>query len=1112
MTNFITNSPEKKFKTRLIELIKYSEEMKFLIGFFYFSGIDELYEGLANNSEVQLKILVGMNVDKFNHQLIEYSYDDPEASDNEKSEKYFAEIRESLSSENFDTREFYERISFFIQMIKEDRILIRKTREPNHAKIYLFHDEDNPYKKKMFITGSSNLTKPALTTQAEFNVEISDYGTEETEAYFDDLWVDSIEITEYEETKQRLIEVVEKGTQVREITPFEAYVLVLKTYLESFEENEIRDSLIKTLEDNDFIPYQYQLDAVKQALSIIEKNNGVIVADVVGLGKTVIACCVAKELGKRGIVLCPPALIGDRNKDEGWLSYLEKFKLTDWEVRSIGDLEKTSEFVRKVNDIEVVVIDEVHRFRNQDTKSYELLKNICRDKIVIMLTATPFNNRPADILSLIKLFITPKKSTITLQNNLVSMFRTFKTVFDYLSYIKKYYNSSDSEKREKAKNYYRILFNEVDIDLDKVMQRSKDLANQIRHVIEPITIRRNRLDLKQNPKYKDEVDKLSEVADPIEWFFELTPEQSELYDRIIKIYFGSPEEGGQFKGAIYRPFIYETEIEGGLGEKENFELIQQRNLFDFMRRLMVKRFESSFGSFEQSIRRFKRITKHALEFIEKTNKFILDRDLLEQIYALEEDEIEIHLEEYAEELQQEDHPRNIRVYEVDKFVHRDEFIQDIHHDLKLFDKIIQELDSMDLVEDDPKAQCLLDNIDGVLESDPVSGEPKRKVVIFSEYMDTVKHLSKSLKKKYKKRLFVVDGSLSKSKIKVINRNFDASHPDPEDKYDILLSTDRISEGFNLNRAGMVINYDIPWNPVRVIQRVGRINRISKKVFEELYIVNFFPTEMGAELVKSKMIASQKMFLIHQVLGEDAKIFDIDETPTAAGLYQRVTQNPEEWEEESFYTKVLNRFEKIKNSHPGLIDELDEFPPRVKVAKAAEKDELLVFFKKGRMYIQGLPYSEEKMEPYRPSLEEILPKIECEESEERLALSDEFWGFYETTREVKEKTQGPPSELSNEKKAINNLKALIHKDNQKLRHHRDFIQMLLEDIVDYGTLPDFTLRRLANLNTHDNSNLEDVDEEFSKLKTELGESYLKNIKKDQRQLYKEIIIAIENRKI
>lgn len=183
MNNFITNDYDKELKNRLIELIQISEELKFLVGFFYFSGIQELYQGLKNNPDVILKILVGMNIDNTNFRLLEYADEDDLASDDDKSTKYLNNIRESLTSEDFDTPAFYEQVIFFLKMIKDGRLIIRKTREPNHAKIYFFHDHDNPVKKKLFITGSSNLTRPALTTQAEFNVEISDYGSDETEAY-----------------------------------------------------------------------------------------------------------------------------------------------------------------------------------------------------------------------------------------------------------------------------------------------------------------------------------------------------------------------------------------------------------------------------------------------------------------------------------------------------------------------------------------------------------------------------------------------------------------------------------------------------------------------------------------------------------------------------------------------------------------------------------------------------------------------------------------------------------------------------------------------------------------------------------------------------------------
>jgi len=1110
MANFITNYDDKDLKKRLIELVENSSEMKFLVGFFYFSGIRELYKGLLDNQNVTLKILVGLNIDQSNFRLIEYAEEIEELTGEEIIESFFGDIKKSLTHDDFDTKEFYEQVKFFIDLINKNRLIIRKTYKPNHSKLYLFHLPGQVVRDRVFITGSSNLTRVALTTQSEFNVEISDYGTKEAEEYFDALWEDAVKITENDVLKKKLTDIVENKTLVKQATPFEAYALILKTYLDSFEQKSLGQTVIDLLEKNGYKKFEYQLDAVKQSLAIIEKQNGVIIADVVGLGKTIIACCAGIALKKRGIVICPPGLMGDKNKTSGWRMYLEQFQLYDWDVRSCGDLEETAEYINARNDIEVIIVDEVHRFRNQDTKDYDFLKNICRDKIVILLTATPFNNRPGDILSMLKLFIDPKKSTITLENDLAAMFRAYKGMFERLSYIKKNHNSPNPEKRARAAKYYLIIFEEKEIDLIKVKQRSKYLADQIRHVIEPVTIRRNRLDLKYNPFYKDEVKELSVIADPEEWFFELTKDQSAFYDKIIKDYFG---EEGKFKGAIYRPFAYETEKNPDeLDEKDNFEFVQQEQLFDFMRRLMVKRFESSFGAFEQSIRRFKRITENVQEFIKKTDKYILDRSLLEKIYSLDEEQIEQELANFAEILKRGDFPKNNRIYELAKFANKKEFLDDIRSDLDLFGHILEQLEKINLINDDPKSNCLIEHITEVINRKPLDGEPKRKVIIFSEYTDTVRHLAKSLKAAFGNRVLVEDGGLSATKIKEINRDFDAANTDPTNLYDVLLSTDRISEGFNLNRAGMIINYDIPWNPVRVIQRVGRINRISKKVFNNLYIVNFFPTEKGAALVQSREIASNKMFLIHEILGEDAKIFDIDETPTAAGLFNRVTQNPDDAEQESFYTLVLKKYLAIKQDEPDLIEKLEEFPNRVKVAKQGFENELLVFFKKGRMYVQGIHYAKtDDGSPYSASLEDVFDRIECKKDEPKLELSKDFWRAYEDVKEYREAFLEFPGSKSKETQAINNLKTLLKKPWDEVRPYLPYIRILLDDIINYGSLSDYMLRRISNLEVLAESKHNETVIAIDTLINDLGVGYLTRQKNKQTNQKKEIIIVVENQK-
>jgi len=805
-------------------------------------------------------------------------------------------------------------------------------------------------------------------------------------------------------------------------------------------------------------------------------------------------------------VIAPPGLIGDRTGSEGWKKYLEEFHLTKlgWDAFSLGDLERLYEFVLRAKDIEVIIVDEAHRFRNQDTKDYELLKNICRGKIVVLLTATPFNNRPADIFSLLKFFITPKRSTITLTDDLELKFTEFKGIFDRLSYIKRYALSSDIKKRQRAMSYYKALFGRDSFDISDVMGRAHYLARQIKDTIEPVTIRRNRLDLQENPYYRDEINELSKVEDPQEWFFELTKEQSQFYDRVINHYFALPEDGGRFSGAIYRPFIYKVGIDAfdKLAREENFQYIQQFNLYDFMRRLLVKRFESSFGAFKQSLINFKDITDKVLSFIEKTGKYILDRQLLEKIYDKDINEIEEELKAYIEKIKNNEYPKNHEVYEINKFKDKDIFLSDIYNDKNLFEEILKELDTLNLVIDDPKVERLIEGI-----STSLKKEKERKIVIFSEYIDTIKYLTPILKKRFNDRVLVVAGDLTKSKTKEIYANFDASYQKDYqiDNYDILLATDKISEGFNLNRAGMVINYDIPWNPVRVIQRVGRINRISKKVFDSLYIVNFFPTEKGADLVHSRDIAANKMFLIHNALGEDSKIFDIDEEPSPSKLYKRIQQNPDYLESESFYTKILKEYETIKLKYPDLINRLKGFPPRIKVAKKKDKDELIVVVKKGRLFVYHKDYNKDEI--LLKNLEDVLENIKpIDFNQKPLNLSDCFWGEYEKIKNFKETSRIRLTEQSVKQRAINNLKSMLLMEGiEELFPYKNFIRVILEDILDYGTLADYTLRRIANIDIKKNG-----VKEIKRLKEELGEDYLDKVKIKLKDTTREIIIAVENR--
>jgi superfamily II DNA or RNA helicase/HKD family nuclease len=1122
MSAFITNNKQHtSLQKRLIDLIAHSKELKFLVGYFYFSGWQPLVEALQANPEAELKLLVGLEVEQWLGKPLEVATTSSEDSSAEIAEAFFASLPKAINTQLADTETFYTQVSFFVELLEQNRLHIRKTLEPNHAKLYIFNIKHalQGIVQSKFITGSSNLTQSGLEGQHEFNVEIGDYGTQEAEAYFDKLWKTAVPITEEPHQKKRLLHFMKEESQAAEVTPFEAYVLVLKLYLDLLPQQSLPAHIETLLEKKGYKNYAYQQDAVTQALTVLANYNGVIIADVVGLGKSVIAGMIAKSLGKRGLIIAPPGLIGDKNGDSGWQKYINDFELHDWEVRSSGDLEKTVAYVQNQGQsIEVIVVDEAHRFRNEDTENYERLSVICKNRQVVLLTATPFNNSPADIFALLKLFIVPKKSAITLDENLEAQFSHYQTMFRKLSFILKNYQSTQPKKRDQAERYYNELFNQLPVNPARVNEESKKLATEIRHIIEPVLIRRNRIDLKNDPVYSTEVTELSEVRDPEEQFFELRPEQSAFYDTVVNDYFG---EYGRFTGAIYQPYMYEqglviepqlqTDVEEPELDKEgNRAVLQQRNLFGFMRRLLVKRFESSFGAFEKSIANFIRVYERVQTFIQTSGgRYILDRKLIEKIYNAAEEEILQALENIASSSEETKRPKNEKVYQVETFVQSSLFLDHIQSDLTLMQSIQQEMAQLGLIQQDPKAQKLISTIQAL----PQQEEPRRKVIIFSEYVDTVRYLKPLLEEAFPQRVLTVEGNITKKLDQEILANFDARHPLNEQKnqYDIILTSDTLAEGFNLNRAGLIINYDIPWNPTRVIQRVGRINRIGKKMFEALYIYNFFPTLQGADIVKSRQIAGQKMFLIHNTLGEDAKIFESDEAPSASELFSRVNQNPEANQDESFITTIRRRFAEIEQAHPALVKNLERFPARIKTAKAYQQSQLIVCQRKGLgIFIQQTEpnTTDNKIKPVSLHLQEALPLIACTLDEPRLPLSSHFWVQYEVVKKYRPKHREGTNTNSLESKALSNLNTAINSNHPDVVPYRLLLTSLVKDLKYYRTLSTYTLRRLSVIDWKE-TNTSKWLPELEELQFYFGTFLGRSTQKDKQSILSEIIISIEN---
>ena len=1117
----------------LRQTMQVTDSLDMLVGFFYFSGLKVIAEPLRQKPELKLRVLVGMDADILAGQLVEMAgSSDCDNSDDAVRERYQHVVRKIMGSAKVDNQAFHERIELFAGLLESGRLAIRKTRQPNHAKPYIFHLDDTQIsneKRMKWITGSSNFSEPGLVSRDELNVSVNDYGQDEVQEYFDRLWNDAVPLTATDENRQALIKILRDRSVAATVTPYEAYLLILRQYLDYQKSTLNVERLNRLLKEAGFSPFQYQTDAVAMVLDRLKEFNGVILADVVGLGKSVIASAAAAMEGGRGLIICPPGLMGQESGAAGgWYEYKRRFGLHGWEVWSRGKLPALLEHLAVDPDFDLVIVDEAHNFRNPDTEDFCNLLNICFGKKVILLTATPFNNRPTDLLALLKLF-TPNQANSF--GNLDDLFYSYQNIYRGIGLLSRAIAHNDWSGVPKALKLCKIspLISGITSDF-AVLQKecakvSLALTQSIRQLVEKVFIRRNRLDLQGDPEYKAEINRLSCVCPPKEQFFELTDEQNEFYDRVLNSYFG---EDGRFHGAVYRPQLYLRNQEG-VDEA-------QTNIYLMLLRMLVQRFESSFYAFKCSIIRVRNSMEKCLTFIEKTGMFLYNRRDMEKILENCEDEGDIfglivYLEQKFEEknAQLTISRRDAYRYSMtDPNFDGPRFQQDIEADITLMDEILEDMETLQLVENDPKAEALLKVITEVMDGthkDIVAepGNPKRKILLFSSYRDTILHVAKVVQTAYPDKVLQVDGAnYTESLGRTVKENFDASFPTQKDTYDILLTTDKLSEGFNLNRAGLVINYDIPWNPTRVIQRVGRINRIGKKVFDNLYIFNFFPTQKGDDLVNKRVIAEGKMFAIHKILDEDAQIFSIDETPTASGLYNKLC-SLDDGEGISFYTKMKQRYAKektfLQRKHPEVLERVEHFPSMVKTAwqaKDGQKNTAFMFMRKGST-LSLLGYDKENNTIDEWTMEAVLPEIECDFTEKRTDFSPEFWKFSNWKRGDKGpqgiydalKRYQPQSITAKGKsveyEAVNTIisyKPALPEDLQ------DFSAMVADDIQHYGTLAKKDLGRIAEY-----GQLQDSEKAVAGLKTFLermlrqrGAAYLAPIKK--RKIDKAILVTID----
>jgi len=255
-----------------------------------------------------------------------------------------------------------------------------------------------------------------------------------------------------------------------------------------------------------------------------------------------------------------------------------------------------------------------------------------------------------------------------------------------------------------------------------------------------------------------------------------------------------------------------------------------------------------------------------------------------------------------------------------------------------------------------------------------------------------------------------------------------------------------------------------------------------------------------------------MFLIHNALGEDSKIFDPDEEPTASGLFKKINTNPEEEEDLNIFTIVRNEFNKIKEVHPEVIERIKELPNRTKTAKQYSENNTVVFRKKGMaLFSLVANYEGGKIKISEKNFQELFDFVKCSFDEKRLPLSKQFWKSYEKIKEYKPQYKSGSSELAIEKKASNSLKSLLKQKRDELNQtHISFIDTLLKDIKRYKTLSTNTLRKLVLPDKTSKEPYAELIQNIENLRRRIGSDYLEIILNRATNIEDDIIIAVENR--
>lgn len=900
-SHFFTNNNDNtvfdKFKG-IFEHMKDIHAFKAVVGYFRSSGYFALQPYLKNLKEV--KILVGINVDDMFAEAQrkgQLFLGDDNRTKQEFLDWFITDIKEAKYSENVE-----KGILQFINDMIEGKIEVRAHKSKIiHAKFYLFLPElHTVHSDGWVIMGSSNLTDAGLGVKKspnyELNIALKNYDdVEYSKKEFDMLWEEGTHILPAD------INNFKQQTHIgQSFTPFELYIKFLIEYFGKnidYDPDTVGD-LPKT-----YKKLSYQIDAVNEGFQMLLEHNGFFLADVVGLGKTIVSAMIAKRfliangsMNTKILVVYPPAL------SKNWKTTFKQFGLDKHtKFVSNGMLNKIVEgdidYWAK-EDYDLVLVDEAHRYRNHTSQMFSQLQRICKanrngdglvtglKKKVMLISATPLNNKPQDLFYQLLLFQDARRSTLSV-TNLQTFFGPI--VREYKDIIR-----SESPNIERIRELYSLI-------------REK--------VIAQITVRRTRKDLKSYPKYMDDLTEqgiiFPEPAPPKSYIYELDAKLSRLFYQTM-FYL---TEGDRINYFRYQAIRYlKEDLRNQYYEQA---ILVSQSLAGIMKTLMVKRLESSFKAFKISLNNLTVSTGRMIEMFERNKIFIAPdksvNELLDKGFTFDE------IEQIILELSIEN-PRN-NVFEAKDF--DETFLEGLKHDYALLQELVKEWGK---IKRDPKLEKFITALKTELFNTTIN--PTGKLVIFTESSDTAFYLQEHIESELNQKTLTVSSANRNKIFETIQENFDANFIGVQrNDYHIIITTDVLAEGINLHRANVIVNYDTPWNATRLMQRIGRVNRIGS-VAGVVHNYNFYPSQQGDEEIKLYSNALVKLQGFHTAFGEDAQIYTPEELVEQFELFKEGVKDDED--KRLLFLRFIREF---KDNNPKEFKRIKNFPLKARTARS-----------------------------------------------------------------------------------------------------------------------------------------------------------------------------------